>query len=125
VLLILAPIGGGEPVHLCGICGFELSGPGEPCPRCAIINEEVAAALDTQRVAESVEEWLRGQGEPSKPHPLEVELEKIQKVLDALEECPPLWWADKLLWRGLRWFYRMRRRRVREAWADLASRRDD
>jgi hypothetical protein len=24
--------------------------------------------------------------------------------------------ADKLLWRGLRWFYRMRQRRVKEAW---------
>jgi hypothetical protein len=32
VLLILAPIEGGEPVHLCGICGFVLREPGEPCP---------------------------------------------------------------------------------------------
>ena len=31
-----------------------------------------------------------------------MELAKIQKVLDALDECPPLWWADKLLWRWLR-----------------------
>ncbi len=36
-------------------------------------------------------------------------------ALDALEACPPLWWADRLLWRGLRWFYRMRLRRVAES----------
>ena len=69
-----------------------------PCPRCALVNEKLAAALDSRRVAESVEEWLK---DKRSPHPLEVELAKIQKVLDALEECPPLWWADKLLWRGL------------------------
>jgi hypothetical protein len=50
VLLILAPVEG-EPVHLCGICDFLLSGPGKPCPRCALINEDVAAALDAWRVA--------------------------------------------------------------------------
>ena len=48
-------------------------------------------AFDGSRTAEEVEKWLRGQGEPSKPHPLETELKKIQKALDALEECPPLW----------------------------------
>jgi hypothetical protein len=68
--------------------------------------------LDSLRVAESVQEWLKKQSEPPKPHPLETELEKIQKVLAAVEECPPLRWADKLLWRGLRWFYRMRQRRI-------------
>jgi hypothetical protein len=68
-----------------------------------LINEDVGAALDGRRVAESVDEWLKGQNEPPQPHPLEAELAKIQKVLDALEERPPLWWADKLLWRGLRW----------------------
>ena len=39
---------------------------------------------------------------------------KIQNVLDALDECPPMWWADRLLWRGLRWFYGMRKRRINE-----------
>jgi hypothetical protein len=90
VLLIVATVDGGEPVHLCGICGSVLSKPGEPCPRCALINEDVAAALDGRRVAESVQEWLKGQGKPPTPHPLEAELERIQKVLDALGECPPL-----------------------------------
>jgi hypothetical protein len=71
------------------ICGFVLSGPDEPCPRCALLREEAAEALDSQRVAESVQEWLKGQGETTKPHPLEAELEKIQQVLDALDECPP------------------------------------
>jgi hypothetical protein len=78
-----------------------------------LLDEDVVAALDSRRVAESVEDWLK---EKQPPHPLEAELEKIQKVLDALEACHPLWWADKLLWRGLRWFYRMRQRRIREAW---------
>jgi hypothetical protein len=118
VLLILAPVEG-EPVHLCGICGFVLSGPGEPCPRCALINEDVAAAIDAKRVANSAAEWLKEQREPTPPHPLEVELDKIQNVLDALEKCPPLWWADKLLWKGLRWFYTMRQRRVQEAFDEL------
>ena len=115
-MLIVALIDGGDPVHLCGICGFVLGGPCELCPRCALINEDVAVALDGRRVAESVQEWFREKGEPPNPHPLEAELEKIQTVFDALEECPPLWWADKMLWRGLRWFYRMRKRRVGEAW---------
>ena len=103
VLLIVAPVDGDERLHLCGNCGFVVGGPGEPCPRCALINEDVAVAFDGQRVAESVEEWLKDRGEPPKPHPLELELEKIQNVSDAQEECPPLWWADKPLWRGLRW----------------------
>ena len=92
---------GGKQVHLCGICGFVLSKPGGPCPRCALINEDVAAAMDGKSVAESVEDWLKSQKKPTL-HPLEVELAKIQKALDALEECPPLWWTDKLLWKGLR-----------------------
>jgi hypothetical protein len=41
-----------------------------------LIYEDVAVALDGQRVAESVQEWLKGQGKPPKPHPLEAELEK-------------------------------------------------
>jgi hypothetical protein len=49
--LILAPMVGGELVHLCGTCGFALSGPAEPCPHCALTNEDVAAALDAWRVA--------------------------------------------------------------------------
>lgn len=36
------------------------------------------------------------------PRPPKAELEKTQRVLDALEACPPPRWADKLLWRGLR-----------------------
>ena len=67
VLLILASIDDGEPVHLCGICGFVLEKPGDPCPRCALLNEEVGETLDSQRVAESVEDWLKGQ---KQPHPL-------------------------------------------------------
>ncbi len=59
VLLTLVPVDGGEPVHLCGICGFALSEPGEPCPRCALLNEDVAAAIDGRRVVQPVEEWLR------------------------------------------------------------------
>ena len=112
MLLILAPVDDSESVHLCGICGFVLSKPGEPCARCALVNEDVAATLDNRRVAESVEDWLKIQ---KQPHPLEAELEKIEAALDALEACPPLWWTDKLLWRSLRWFYRMRQRRVGEA----------
>jgi rubrerythrin len=58
VLLLRAPVEG-EPMHLCGICGFVPSGPGEPCPRCALINEDVAAAIDAKRVADSAAEWLK------------------------------------------------------------------
>lgn len=54
-------------------------------------------------------------------HPLVEEFAKLQA---ALEACPPLWWADELLWRGLKWFYGMRQRRVREAWDGFASRKD-
>ncbi len=109
----------GELVHLCGICGFVLSGPNEPCPRCALLNEDAVAAIDGQRVAKSVEDWLK-QKQP--PHPLEAELAKLQATLDALDACPPLWWADKLLWRGLRWFYKMRQRRARDARDKLVER---
>ena len=63
VLLILASVDS-EPVHLCGICAFELSAPGEPCPRCAIITEDVAAAIDAKRVADSAAEWFKGQHQP-------------------------------------------------------------
>ncbi len=76
--------------------------------------DEDAAAIDAKRVADSAAEWLKGQREPTAPHPLGVELDKIQDVLDALEACPPLWWADKLLWRGLRWFYGFRQQSVKE-----------
>jgi hypothetical protein len=86
--LIRAPVEG-EPMHLCGICGFVLSGPGEPFPRCALINEDLAAAIDAKRVANSAAERLKGQREPIAPHSLEAELDKIQNALDALEECPP------------------------------------
>ena len=117
LLISLAPVEG-KPVHLCGVCGFTLSKPGELCPRCALHNEDAASALDGKRVAESVENWLQ---EQRPPHPLEVELEQLQATLDALATCPPLWWADKLLWRGLRWFYRMRVRRIREALASSSN----
>jgi hypothetical protein len=69
-----------------------------------------------------VEEWLRGKSEIPKPHPLETELAKTQKVLDAVQECPPLWWADKLPWKGLRWFFGMRQCRIRDASDDLFQR---
>jgi hypothetical protein len=114
VLLILAAVDG-DPVHLCGVCGFVLSAPGEHCSRCALTDEGVAAAIDARRTADKVEEWFRERQEGQAPHPLEAELEKLQTALDALDECPPLWWLDRLLWRGLRWFYRMRQRRVGEA----------
>ena len=120
MLLILAPVDGGEPVHLCGVCGFVLEAPGDPCPRCALLDEDVAGALDGKRVAESVEKWLGDKTEPLRIHPMETELAKIQAALDALEGCPPLWWTDKLLWPGLRRFYGMRMRRVREAREELA-----
>ena len=115
VLLILTPVDNGEPVHLCGICGFVLEAPGDPCPRCALLDESVAGALDGKRVADSAAQWVKEQTQPPKPHPLETELTRLQAALDALEACPPLWWTDKLLWRGLRWFYRMRHRKVKEA----------
>ena len=115
VLLVLAPVDGGEPVHLCGLCGFVLQAPGDPCPRCALLDESVAATIDAKRVADSAAKWIKEQTRPPAPHPLEVELVKIEKALGALEECPPLWWTDKLLWRMLRWFYRMRLRRIKEA----------
>jgi hypothetical protein len=34
---------------LCGVCGLPLSGPGEPCPRCALLDEQVGAALAGRR----------------------------------------------------------------------------
>lgn len=68
MLLMLAPVGGGEPVHL----------------------------------------W-------PELHPLEAELGKVRQVMGALEACPPPWWADKLLWQGLRLFCGMRRRGIGEA----------
>jgi len=123
VVLILAPISG-EPVHLCGICGFVLERPGQGCPRCALANEEAGAILEDRReVLADVEEWLADQG--ARPHPLEVELGKLQAALGAMEQCPPLWWPERLLWRGLRWFYRMRRRRMREALAASISTSDE
>jgi hypothetical protein len=98
------------------VCGFVLTGPDEPCPRCALFDEDVAAAIDKKRTVADVEEWLKGQKQEKPLHPLQAELERLQTTLDALEACPPLWWADKLLWRGLRWFYRMRQRRVDVEW---------
>ena len=59
---------------------------------------------------------------PSAPRPLKAEIAKIQAVLDALEECPPLWWADRLVWWGVRWFYRMRQIRVKTVWDDFLGR---
>ncbi len=115
VVLILAAVGGREPVHLCGVCGFELGEAGEECPRCALVDEDVAAAIDGKRVAEGVEEWLSERQGEGPPHPLEVEMERLRGALGALEACPPVWWADRLLWRGLRWFYRMRVRRIGES----------
>ena len=40
----------------------------------------------------------------------------IQQALEALEACPPLWWAEGMFWRGLRWFLRRRLRRTQAAW---------
>jgi hypothetical protein len=67
------------------------------------------------RSADSVAEWLHDQ----RQHPLEVELAKIQQALDALEACPPLRWADKLLPQALAWFYQMREGRIRGALDEL------
>jgi hypothetical protein len=85
-LLILAPVKGG-PVHLRGIFGFVLSKPGEPCPRCALINEDVVAALSSRRVADDVEDWLKAR---KQTHLLELELTRIQNMPDAMEAYPPL-----------------------------------
>ena len=63
VVLIVAAVEGGEQVHLCGVCGFELGRPGAACPRCALVDEEAGVELEGQRLVEGVEEWLRGDGE--------------------------------------------------------------
>jgi len=42
---------------------------------------------ETEETWRELFEWLKGRGQPPAPHPLEVELVKIQKVLDALEDC--------------------------------------
>ncbi len=115
VVLILAPVGG-EPVHLCGVCGFVLEEPGQDCPRCAMSNERDGAIIQERRdLVAGVEQWLAGQR--PEPHPLEMELARVQAALEAMEACPPLWWPERLLWRGVRWFYRMRLRRLRDALA--------
>lgn len=89
MLLILAAVDG-EPVHLCGICGFVLEAAGEPCPRCALIDEDVASAIDCKRTAADVERWLKGQRPAPKPHPLEAELYRLTAKLEALQASPPL-----------------------------------
>jgi hypothetical protein len=90
----------GHTKHAPNVRGVEIVKPVEA----QVNGAEHSSAIDSKRVAQSVEEWLK---EKRQPHPLEAELTRIQKVLDALEECPPLWWADKLLWKGLWWYYRM------------------
>lgn len=87
----------------------------EPRSRHGLLDEDVLAALDGRRVADWAAQWLKSQRQPPEAHPLEAELAKIQSALDVLEECPALWWADRLLWRGLRLFCGMRRRRIEEA----------
>jgi hypothetical protein len=48
VVLIQAPVGG-EPVHLCGVCGFALERPGQDCPRCATSNERDGAIIQERQ----------------------------------------------------------------------------
>ena len=72
VLFILPSVDGGDPVHLCGLCRFVLGKPGEPCPPCAQIDEDVAAEIDSRRVVADFEKWLRGEDDdqddaPAKP----------------------------------------------------------
>ena len=121
----MASVDSGEPLHLCGVCGFVLEAPGDPCPRCALLDADAASAIDGKRTAADVEHWLKGQRPEPKPHPLQAELERLGATLEALEASPPLWWADKLLWRGPRWIYRTRQRRVREASEQLFYKDDD
>jgi len=66
-------------------------GTSEPCSRSGLINESVATAIDAKRAADTAAVWLKSLRRPPEPHPLEAELEKIQKVLDAVEECLPVW----------------------------------
>jgi hypothetical protein len=48
-----------EPAHLCPVCGYELTGPGELCPRCAQVDNEIAASLkDASDVIDEIEDWL-------------------------------------------------------------------
>jgi hypothetical protein len=65
---------------------------------------DVGAAIDAKRFADSAAEWLQGQREPQSPHQLEEELAEIQDAVGASEEFAWHCGADKLLWRGLRWF---------------------
>jgi predicted esterase len=83
MLLIVANVDR-EAVHRCGICGFELSVPGEPCPRCAIINEDVAASIATKRVEDSAAEWFRQQSILCETVPLMLQL----PVFWAARHCP-------------------------------------
>jgi formylglycine-generating enzyme required for sulfatase activity len=79
------------------------------------------AALSEQQVVARA--TPRGeQAQPALLHPLQAEMAKIQQVLDALEACPPLGWVDRLLWHGLRHFYRTRLHKTEAAWATSIAR---
>ncbi len=98
--------------------------PGEPRPR-ARRDAHDSASPDGQSVPVPAERRLVGQkATPRSLHPLEAELKRIQTALDALEACPPRWLPEKLLWRALRWFYRVRQRRAGAALEALATRRE-
>jgi hypothetical protein len=59
--LILAAVDG-EPVHLGGVCGFELQEPGQLCAHCALMDEEDGVRIaDARGVADRVERWLWGE----------------------------------------------------------------
>ncbi len=94
-------------------------GTGDLVLRCQIRHpdpETDGEASNEQRTVTQVEAWLEEQRQQTPPHPLQEELASIQQALDALEACPPLWWAEGMFWRGLRWFLRRRLRRTQAAW---------
>jgi formylglycine-generating enzyme required for sulfatase activity len=53
--------------------------------------------------------------QPPAPQSPEAELANVQQVLDALEACPPSWWAESVFWWGLRRLYQARLRRTQAA----------
>lgn len=75
-----------------GMCGFVLEAPGEPCPRCALIDEDVASAIDGKRTAADVERWLKEQRPAPAPHLLQAELARLGATPEALGASPPVAW---------------------------------
>lgn len=89
------------------------SKPSEPRPPCAPIDEGVRAPSGGVRCGLAERTATRAS--------IRGGLGEDPEGANALEECPPLWWADKLLWGGLRWFYEMRQCREEEALNELTQ----